>query len=1081
MLTVYKASAGSGKTFRLAVEYIKQLIIAPNNYEHTLAVTFTNKATEEMKMRILSQLYGLANHLDASKGYLNVILDDLNRQYYAKKKIDENFIAERAGMALTRLLHNYSFFRVETIDKFFQSVLRNLARELDLSRNLRVELSAKEIEYKAVDTWIDNLKESDKELGWILDYVQSNMQEDKKWNVIGNIKTFGEQLLHDDYKAHSQQLAERLDGNDQEFYRQYTSQLRAIITDADKQINAAGTELWDLIMQHGFDEESFAQKKRGVGAFIHRMTTESISTLEPNSYVNAACDPDDSQALNWTPKKAPQSLRDLCREVLRPRFLEVMQHFRTLQCLSRSSSVTLHHLSELRMLRSIQQEIIRSNAEHDRFLLSDTQNLLSKMIDGSDSPFIFEKIGSRLHNIMIDEFQDTSRIQWQNFKVLLNDCMSHGHNNLIVGDVKQSIYRWRSGDWRLLNNISDEFIQPINTKSLTINRRSSTRVIDFNNAFFVSAAQRVYEEAAAGCKPEDAEMLRKAYSDVAQQYPEGKATDGYVEVRLIGKEDYHDSTLTYISDTIATLIHRGVHQRDIAILVRNNKEISTIALHCSTVFRNAADEALHSVRIVSDDGFLLKASPAVCIIIDAIRLLLNPNNDIVRARLSLSYQRYVLANGSPQQQLLEIQTLPETYLSGMDHLVTLPLYQLCEQLYSLFDIAKLTHQSAYVCYFFDCLTEYINNSVGDIQGFIDHWDEHMCNKSIESDSDNGIRILTIHKSKGLEYGHVIIPYCDWQLEKSPIIWCSPTEAPFNALPVIPLNFSSKTLINSIYEASYWEEHMQNLVDNINLLYVAFTRAKQGLYISTQRGQKPSYRGWLIESVLNDVGTTLASFGEVTIDDDGLSYGSFTIGNDRHDDGGTESNVFLQSSTPLPVTVRNTQNTPEFRESNKSQEFLLTEEEEAQQQRSQYIQMGNILHALFATIHTADNIPSALLRLEMDGMLYGQDITAEALNSHINECLRNPQIADWFSDRWHLYNECTILEYDAANDTHIEHRPDRVMTDGRETIVVDFKLFSFKPSYRTQVQRYMELLHRMGHSNVRGYLWMIMSNKVYEIK
>lgn len=1081
MLTVYKASAGSGKTFRLAVEYIKQLIIDPFSYEHTLAVTFTNKATEEMKMRILSQLFGLAHQLDSSRAYMGVIIADLRErnasQPFTDEVIDETLISRRANAALVRLLHNYSFFRVQTIDKFFQTILRNLARELDLTPNLRVELSAKEIEEKAVDTWIDSLKEKDKELGWIMEYVHSNMDENKRWNIINDIKNFGAQLISDDYKEFSQDLEQCINGSNPDFFKDYTSRLRSIILAADKHINKAGEEIWNEVKRNGLDATAFTQNSKGVGGFMEQMGTKSITDLTMNSYVMKAIDPDDTNADNWTNKKAPQSTKDLCRTTLRPMLIEALKDFDTLKCNALSAKVTLRHMSELRMLQAIKQEINRSNAEHDRFLLSDTQSLLNRMIDGSDSPFIYEKIGSRLKSIMIDEFQDTSRIQWRNFKVLLNDCMSHGNDNLIVGDVKQSIYRWRSGDWRLLNGIEDEFAQPVNIQALTVNRRSSTRIIDFNNAFFAQAANAMKTEAAESSE-EHGRMIGKAYEDVRQEHPEGKTPGGYVEVRLLDKSEYDSATMDYVVETITRLIRMGVKQKDIAILVRINSDISAIAQHCVKTFATSDDKTLRTIRIVSDEGFLLKSSPAVCIITDAIRLLLSPDDCITRARLSMNYQRYVLGDERPQHELLEQLVLPEAYTSDAQNLISFPLYQLCEQIYTIFGLSRLQQQSAYICYFFDCMNEYISNSVGDLQGFITQWDEHLHKKSIESDSDDGIRILTIHKSKGLEYGHVIVPYCSWKYKMgNSTLWCAPDRHPFNELPVIPLDYSATSMQGTIYEPYYHEEHMQTLVDNINLLYVAFTRAKDGLYISAQKKQQKGTVGQLVNKILED---TANSLPDAVLDDEGMIFGEITVDCDVKEEK-QEQNVFMQPSVPMSVNIVTNDKQPEFRESNKSKDFTLTDEDATEQQQSQYIQLGNILHALFASIRTADDIPSALLKLEMDGLLYGQDITAEMLREHIDQCMNNKQIADWFSGRWKLYNECTILSYDAAADACVETRPDRVMTDVNETIVVDFKLFSFKEQYRDQVRGYMDKLRSMGHKNVRGYLWLVFSNKIIEIK
>lgn len=1075
MLTVYKASAGSGKTFRLAIEYIKHLIISPKSYENILAVTFTNKATEEMKMRILSQLYGIAHHLDDSQSYIDVMKPELiranEREQFTSRTIDDKFIAERAAIALEQLLHHYNFFRVETIDRFFQSVLRNLARELDLSPSLRVEIADDEVINQSVDRWIERLTAKDRELGWIIDYVHSSMDEEKSWNIIEKIKSFGKVLLSDEYKEVSEVLNSNLQSADQKFYTQYTTKMHSIVRNANTTSQQLGNDLWTMITNAGYDETSFSQGKRGVGGFIANMRTTNITMLAPNSYVRKCLDRDDTEAANWVKKTAPAALRSFCRESLRPAFIKAMQEIEVLHIKARSAKVTLSNMSRLRLLFAIQKEMQDYNKENDSFLLSDTQELLSRMISDSDSPFIYEKIGARLKSIMIDEFQDTSRIQWRNFKVLLRDCMSHGYENLIVGDVKQSIYRWRSGDWRLLNNIEDEFPQMTTTVPLTVNRRSSTRVIDFNNAFFHHAIDNIHRAVSEHCTAEDADMLKTAYADVHQDYPEDSTPSGYVELRMLPKEDNMVATLDYITETITELIVSGVKQKDIAILVRKNKHIPLIAQHCMAAFEKHDDERVREITIVSDEAYLLSASPAIGIIVDALRHLTDPDDHIAMARLSVMYQRYVMGDERPQPELLNTIVLPEGYTTA---LVTHPLYQLCEQLFDIFSLSTLKGQSAYLCCFFDGLTEFLQKSVGDIPSFLRHWDEKLNRKKIESDTDNGVRILSIHKSKGLEYQTVIVPFCDWDLEMDSLLWCEPAEEPFSELPVLPLNY--KELPGSIYEADYWEEHLQNEVDNINLLYVALTRAKDNLYITSCAEQDEKRRGKLVSDIMKPVQESLK---DAVLEDDCLTFGEVVIPEHRVKE--QSENVFMQPSDSLTVIPQTTTTQPEFRESNTSKVFTLTDEQEDEQQRAQFIQLGNVLHHLFSTIRTTDDLDSAILQLEMDGLLFGQDITPEALRQRIERSMQNPQVASWFSKRWRLYNECTILAYDKATGSYSEHRPDRVMTDGNETIVVDFKLYSLKDEYFDQVRRYMTYLRRMGYPNVRGYLWQVFSNKITEVK
>ena len=1098
MLTVYKASAGSGKTFRLATEYIKRLIVSPLGFDRILAVTFTNKATEEMKMRIMSQLYGIAHDLESSKAYSDIIIEELQEEnaksHFTDEEIDKDFVKRRAKMAMHNLLHNYTFFRVETIDRFFQTVLRNLARELDLTPNLRIELADKEIEHEAVDMWIDGLKENDKELSWILDYIRSTMDEEKAWNIIDKIKQFGEQLLKDEYKECSDELAASLSDD---AYTAYSAQLREMMRQASQIVHEEGKKLCNLIESHGYDAASFAQGARGVGGFIYKMRDSRLGELKPNSYVLKALDPDDTEATAWCKKTSSPALKSFCRDTLKHAFTEAMETFGRQASLEGSARITLNHLSKLRMLQAIQAEITRNNRETNRFLLSDTQQLLTKMIDGSDSPFIYEKTGCRLHNIMIDEFQDTSSVQWRNFKVLLADCMSHGHDNLIVGDVKQSIYRWRSGDWRLLNDIESEFAgNTVDVHSLTTNRRSATRVIQFNNTFFARAADNLYETAKEKTGDDYAEKLRRAYSDVAQEYPPGKEESGYVEYHAFVKEDYEEATLRYISDTVARLIHAGKTQSDIAVLVRSNRLIPVIVRHCLSAFAASGEPALCAIRFISDEAFLLGASSATGIITDAMQLLLTPDDAITAARLSVAYQRDVLKDTAPLSSLIASQKLPPQYLSRKHELLAMPLYQMCEEICNIFSICEIEEQSAYVCAFFDLLSEYIQNNISDVKSFLTYWNDIKNRRYIEADGSNGIRILTIHKSKGLEYDSVIIPFCEWEMlgaRHKPLLWCRPQEAPFNEMPVIPIDFDA-TMTNTIYEPYYRDEYMQTCVDNLNLLYVAFTRAKENLFITTQTGQKENYRGCIFDLIMPDVRKQLnmnenegtASLGQLKAAGaaEGGASGQASA-RYAEEAGGAGQNVFLVPSTPLRIKIQNTATQPEFKESTQSKLFSLPDGENDIaltdiNNRLEYIRQGNILHLILQHTRAIDDLDGVIRKFEMQGVLEMSDILGNRLRQNIMRCMQNETVRDWFSPRWRLYNECNILEYDSAEDRYVEHRPDRVMTDGKETIVVDFKLCSLKDEYFAQVREYASLLRRLGFPDVKGFIWLVIPNKVVSV-
>ena len=1068
-LTVYKASAGSGKTFTLATEYIKLVVENPQSYRNILAVTFTNKATEEMKMRILSQLYGIWKQLPDSEKYLQVICE--------KTGLDEAFVSERAGMALSNLLHNYNYFRVETIDTFFQRVLRNLARELDLTANLRIGLNDYQVEELAVDQLIEDLKTTDVLLQWLLKYIMETISDDKSWNVIEKIKSFGKNIFKDEYKNVSSLLQQKLE--EPGFFEHYTTCLKEIRKVAEERMKDLARQFFDTLKSEGFTIDDFSYGKSGVCSLFLKLQDGIFDESIVGKRVTDSLGYPEKWCKKTHPRKeqiyilADTSLGSILRTAMeeRPRQWRLYQ----------SADITLRHLSQLRLLDSIEKKVRELNEGANRFLLSDTQQLLHALIDGSDTPFIFEKIGTQLQHIMIDEFQDTSTVQWQNFKVLLSEAMSQeGSENLIVGDVKQSIYRWRSGDWRLLNDIQTQFPSPeaqLDIRTLGTNYRSQRNIIEFNNIFFRTAAQLEYM--AVQDNPE-ATALQRAYDDVEQTVPDELENNGLINIQLLPADDYQEKTLAGIVDIVCKLRDKGVKPSEMAILVRTNIHIPLIADHFT--------KHLPDIRIVSDEAFRLDASVAVNLLVEALHLITHPQDTLAKAIIVKLYQYYVLETKVADNELLLSnrpldELLPEAYIQHFEKLKSLSLYELTERLYMIFELHRLEGQSAYLCAFFDQLLNFTSENATGIDAFVSEWEEDLCSKTIQSDEINGIRLLSIHKSKGLEFAHVIIPFCDWQLEKTQgnILWCRPDEVPFDDLPIVPVDSAPKQLMGTIYEDDYQREHLQNTVDNLNLLYVAFTRASQSLFVIGKRNA-PKSRSMLIEQVLPLIVQEKAEATLSGIDNENdairFTYGTLIPQKVKvHKDS---PNPFLQKITPFGINILTFDNPLSFRQSNRSKDFIaLQDEENDELQQRQYIQMGSILHQVFSTIRTAADIDSALKRLQLEGVLYDEQVTADKVAAMLRKRLQNSRVADWFSDRWTLFNECTILTVEDGNI--VERRPDRVMTNGKEWVVIDFKFGSPKDEYHDQVREYMALLADMGHTNIKGYLWFVYSNRIEEVR
>jgi len=1108
-LTVYRASAGSGKTFTLAVEYISLLVKDPENYQHILAVTFTNKATQEMKMRILSQLYGIANSLQSSQQYFNKVKEKTN--------MPDAVIRNNARAALTLLIHRYNNFRILTIDAFFQQVLRNLAHELGQTANLRVDLNNEEITEKAVDQMIESLEKGQPVLQWISTYINNSIEDDNGWNIIGKIKTFGTNIFKDFYKAHEANLKEQLSNADD--FKVYETTLRKRRNDIRKTFNSKARSILNEIKNANLDIPS------NYRSGLYKYLTDSAIAPLTNKPLKAGVLKANESPQNWTSSKCAkadkQQIQTLAAEVLSVQLSELIAYNNDNWNEFQSIQLTLSHLSELRLLHAIADAVDNLTKDTNRFMLSNTQALLKELIADSDTPFIFERIGARLKHVMIDEFQDTSTIQWQNFQVLLANCMAQElSQNLIVGDIKQSVYRWRQGDWGILNNIEKSFAhQKIRLETLDYNYRSEKRIIDFNNAFWEQCVANTAKEVAQD-DAEKAKIVQKAYEDVAQKTH--KTTEnGFVKISLYPSKVMKDAVLEELIETIKELFNNGYggkNQSKIAILVRSKSNIQDIVNALLQSFGN-------EINIVSDEAFRLDASLSVNIIVSAMHLLTHPDDVLTRGKLVKLYNQEVLKKPltdtdllvsinesnnidtknidkkerrklATEQQMAKLNSqLPPEYVANRELLLGLPIVDLVDKLFMLFGLDQLEGQSSYICTLYDTLNDFLKDHTADIDDFINEWENSLSSKTIQSDEIEGIRIMTIHKSKGLEFDNVIIPFCNWEMEKKGTLWCETKNkpAPYNKLPLLPIDFSRDKLIGTVFEDDYKEEHFQNIVDNLNLLYVAFTRASKNLFVfglrqgkttldNIAKGTPPGNRSYAIELALRQVSEQLQGSSLSFPDDIGseihFEYG--TLAPETHEkEHAVADNPFLIKPDKHIVSIATYPQAATFKQSNKSIEFVKGEDVDPSD-RTRYIKIGNVLHQLFSTIYTTADIPARLNELEQQGIIYNDEITSAQLRTRIEDAITNPQVQEWFSKRWQLYNECTILEYNKDTNEVEEHRPDRVMTNGKEFVVVDFKFGKEREEYKKQVQQYMEILIRMGHKKVSGYLWYVVKNNVVEV-
>lgn len=1075
-LLVYKASAGSGKTFTLAVQYIRQLIEDPYSYRRILAVTFTNKATTEMKERILSQLYGIATSLKSSDGYLKEIMKT------SDKSVDE--IRKAADTALKNIIHDYSRFRIETIDSFFQSVMRNLARELELGANMTIELNNGDVLSDAVDSMIEKLDRMSPTLYWLLEYIEERIADDKRWNVSSEIKGFGRNIFDEAYIEKGVTLREKL--KDTKFIPQYRKKLQEKRESILDTMKGFSEHFQEILKANGLNPTDLKNGARGIGSYFNKIASGKLSDDVRNTTVEKCLE----GAENWTTKTSTykDTIISLANQVL-IRILNDAENTRmTSNKVLNSCDMSLRYLNNLQLLMRIDSEVREQNLNHNRFLLSDTNALLHSIIREGDASFVYEKIGTTIDTVMIDEFQDTSRMQWENFHLLLEESLAQKEGSMIVGDIKQSIYRWRNGDWKILAGLDKDRSFRLNSKTLDTNWRSEANIIAFNNDIFTSAC-RVLNERYKGDEGEDCTQLLDAYSDVRQKTSK-ETKEGYIKLSFLKNSEEHpyaDTTMELLAEEVDSLVKKGVRVNDIAILVRKNKSIPAIADYFD---KNTP------YRVVSDEAFRLDASLAVCMLIDGLRYISEPTDRIACARLAVAYQKEILKKDVDYNTVLLNSVedyLPAEFRLMLPEMSLMPLYELLEKLFVIFRMDMIEEQDAYLCAFYDAVTEYMQNNSSELTSFLTYWNETLYARTIPSGEISGIRILSIHKSKGLEYHTVLLPFCDWKMENETnnhMLWCKINEAdadkePFCELDLTPVNYSS-AMAESYFSDSYREERLQLWVDNLNLLYVAFTRACKNLIVWCKDEKKDTVSRLLRESIdcMKDI-EMICNTTELEEEEEAsegsyepivYEYGEICISGDKKKSDTTNRLVAVPEA--VNVKIESLETEIDFKQSNRSADFIRGDEDEEENLRSQYIRQGQLLHTLFASIDTREDLPSAIERLLFEGVIESAE-KAEEIRKVAERALSLDEVKDWYSGEWTLYNECSIIYNDEQGKMQTR-RPDRVMMKDDEVVVVDFKFGKKKPEYSTQVREYMFLLSEMGYTDIKGYIWYVYSGELENV-
>ncbi|MDW3193454.1 MAG: UvrD-helicase domain-containing protein [Cytophagales bacterium] len=826
---VYRASAGSGKTFTLTLEYLKLALEQPQAFRKILGVTFTNKATEEMKTRILQVLKDISSGEDHPM--VPLLLEALDLP-------DRQALKLRGQEALIQILHHYGQFSIVTIDSFFHQVIRSFAREMGLQGTFAIDLDIDKVIQEVIDLMLAEVGNEDKKelRGWLTQFAESKVEEGKAWDFRGDITALARELMKDHFKPFARQVLAL--GEEKGFFGKLIKDLhqeqRAFERKCDQYCQ---TGLEAIQSAGGIDQ--FSRKASGPAGLFLKVSQKDYTISDGRR--NALGEP-----TKWLTKDGMKNaaLQDTLTTRILPVYKDLIHYIDEQMEEYQSIGEVLRHFYAFGILTALDKKLQDYRDEKDVMLIADLPDFLRLIIDESDTPYIYEKIGGYYSNYLIDEFQDTSGFQWNNFKPLVKNSADTGDKSLVVGDTKQSIYRWRGGNWKLLNGsvAQDVGEHHVRFEGLGVNWRSAAEIVQFNNWFFGNL--KTFAEAYFGEVPDEGQALLEqviaVYDGVSQEVAR-KEVAGLVQIQYLEEENWQETSIAKTIALVEDLQRQGYQLRDMAILTRTQREGKRIAdafmLHKSS---SEADDEL-KYDVVSSEALYLYSSHAVKFLISMITWLNQEKNTIALAEWVHEYRRFVKHSETGLHEIFGnvnewAQVVPPAFVEQKNYLKRLPLYELVESLVRIFELNELHEEYTYIQGFQDAVLDYSKNERGDIPSFLIWWDNVRKERAIQvADQNDAIKILTLHKSKGLEFPIVIIPFLNWKLDhdaysKDEILWVQPPEHEIlERLPVVPLKYSSK-MESTYWHEAYWEEKINAFLDSVNLLYVAFTRSVDALYV-----------------------------------------------------------------------------------------------------------------------------------------------------------------------------------------------------------------------------------------------------------
>ncbi|PKP18444.1 MAG: hypothetical protein CVU05_13500 [Bacteroidetes bacterium HGW-Bacteroidetes-21] len=1043
-LTIYKASAGSGKTYTLTRDFIEISLqgYTDGAWRRILGVTFTNKAASEMKDRIILKLNEIIQGKDTDMCLL------LSESIKGSSKE----VQRRAELILQEIIHDYGAFSVMTIDSFLQKIFRSFLYELDVNYNFELRLDATQLIEDTVRAFIFDIEKNSEVFKELVNYLDYSLINKENYNIQKDVVNLGKELVKEDLYEHLGKLFAFLDEPGKfegllEGIRQEISTYKTAFTEKVKACIL-------LIEQQGLTDNDFDGKSRGVWGYLHKVVENgfelSLSAGTLNSF----------EKKQWHHKDSKK--QEIVKDLLEGPLNDLVVFFNARNSRILSLAQAYGNLPVLHLLMHLEEKRKSLLAGEGYFFLSDVPRVLKNVIMQGGAGMVYEKTGNRYDCLFIDEFQDTSQLQWDNFFPLVENSLAQYFRCNIVGDVKQAIYRWRNGDWTILaQGLKEQFPDNIEEKTLNTNRRSLPAIVDFNNLFFEKAAALLDAE-----KPsEGLSEVVHLYNDSFQEKWKTGDGPGYVCVtrREVEKTDeFTTEVIAELPALINELWQKGC--KDIAVLLRDNKEIANIL----EVLMSSSPE----YPIVTEKSFRLDTNPAVKFIFSLLKALSSPDEKIYEATAAWWFYASVLKQKDTQAtfEFHQEAGLHEFFLSkGYSDTATILKddhpYSLVCKIIEVFDISSQNDWQPFISAFLDAVYTFVSRQAGTAADFLKWYDKNGDSLQIQVENTReAVKIMTIHKSKGLQFSTVIMPFVTWEFSThANMLWVTSEEDFLKEFPLVPVKHKQE-LLETSFRGDYLKEEFRIAVDNLNLLYVAFTRAENQMYINYFVKPEKSKT----TKKKDDINSTMKLMDQVMQ----LTGLEAKIEGER---------IVYKLGEPYPYTPFQTDKEPGWRMYKgcygKVPELVISphRHQEIFSEAGTSIEHGVLLHSILEEVRSKEDFFKVLNDFQIKGTIDG--VTAAEILGIFDKMLQNSTFSSWFDNTYQVYNERSLLMPGGFT-----FRPDRIMMRNNEAVVVDYKTGTSDPAkYFSQVKRYMKMLEDTGLSPVTGWIVQLDTADLLEVK